>query len=176
MHDPAKREQTDGDQIESDPISDQPPRDPARHYQSYRRGDYLISTDPTLLDADAIYGYLSRSYWATGRPRATVELSLRHSLNFGLYYAGNPATLVQVGLARIITDYATFAYLCDVFILEEHRGQNLGKWLIETMTSDPALQTIRRFMLATRDAHGLYAQFGFTGLPKPEMWMERIKA
>lgn len=138
--------------------------------QSYRRGDYTISIDPALLDVDAIYGYLSRSYWAAGRSRSTVEESLRHSLNFGVYHGRD-----QVGLARVITDYTLFAYICDLFILEEHQGHGLGKWLIETMVNDPALHSIRHFMLATRDAHGLYAQFDFTPLTKPEIWMERIQ-
>jgi GNAT superfamily N-acetyltransferase len=144
--------------------------DPALPYHTYTRGDYTISTDPSRLDADAIYGYLSRSYWAAPRPRQIVELSLRHSLNFGLYHGRE-----QVGLARVITDYATYAYLCDVYVLEEHRGQSLGKWLVDTMINDPSLQYVRRFMLATRDAHGLYAQYGFTALAAPELWMEHRK-
>jgi GNAT superfamily N-acetyltransferase len=144
--------------------------DPSLPYHSYTRGEYTISTDPTLLDVDAIYGYLSRSYWANIRPREMVALSLRHSLNFGLYHGR-----AQVGLARIVTDYTVFAYLCDVFILEEHQGNGLGKWLMETMLNDPSLRNIRRFMLATRDAHGLYAQFGFTEMGNPEMWMERLQ-
>jgi GNAT superfamily N-acetyltransferase len=143
--------------------------DPSLEVHTYTHGDYTISTDPARLDADAIYSYLSRSYWASARPREMAELSLRHSLNFGLYHGST-----QVGLARIITDYATFAYLCDVFILEEHQGNGLGKWLIDTLLNDPSLRNIRRFMLATRDAHGLYAQFGFTPTAKPEIWMERV--
>ncbi|MCC6453370.1 MAG: GNAT family N-acetyltransferase [Caldilineaceae bacterium] len=156
-------------------MSDQTIVDPSLEYHTYTRGEYTISTDPARLDVDVIYGYLSRSYWATGRPRQTLELSLRHSLNFGVYHQSSQNS-TQVGLARIITDYATFAYLCDVFILEENQGHGLGKWLIDTMVNDPALQNIRRFMLATRDAHGLYAQFGFTAPLKPEIWMERIRS
>src|SRR5215203_1420289 len=153
------------------------PADPSLILQSYTRGSYTISTDPARLDADAIYGYLSRSYWASARPRELLELSLLHSLNFGLYYAGAEmqGKEEQVGLARIITDYATFAYLCDVYILEEHRGDGLGKWLIETVINDSTLKNINRFMLATRDAHGLYAQFGFGPFAKPELWMERMR-
>jgi GNAT superfamily N-acetyltransferase len=151
-------------------MSEQALSNPALPYQTYTRGDYTISTDPTLLNVDAIYGYLSRSYWAAPRPRQIVELSLRHSLNFGLYHGRE-----QVGLARVITDYATYAYLCDVYVLEEHRGQSLGKWLVDTMINDPALQYVRRFMLATRDAHGLYAQYGFVELNAPELWMEHRK-
>jgi GNAT superfamily N-acetyltransferase len=160
-----------------------PVEDPSLILQSYTRGDYTISTDPTRLDADAIFGYLSRSYWASARPREVLDLSLLHSLNFGLYYAGAEMQAgamkgereEQVGLARIVTDYATFAYLCDVYILEEHRGDGLGKWLIETAINDPTLKNINRFMLATRDAHGLYAQFGFAPFAKPEIWMERLR-
>lgn len=144
--------------------------DPALGYHTYTRGNYTISTDPARLDVDAIYAYLSRSYWAAGRPREIIELSLRHSLNFGLYHGED-----QVGLARIVTDYAIFAYLCDVYVLEEHRKQGLGKWLIETMLKDPALAHVDRFMLATRDAHGLYAQFGFAPLTKPENFMMRSR-
>jgi GNAT superfamily N-acetyltransferase len=148
--------------------------DLALQHHTYTRGNYMITTDPARLDAGAVYDYLSRSYWASARPRHLVELSLRHSLNFGLYYTGEQGA-GQVGLARLITDYATMAYLCDVYILEEHRGRGLGKWLIETMINDPALKHINRIMLATRDAHGLYAQFGFTPPAKPEIWMERIR-
>ncbi len=148
--------------------------DPAQTYHSYTHGAYTISTDPARLDVHAIADYLSRSYWANMRPRAMVELSLRHSLNFGLYYTDAQGDH-QVGLARIVTDYAVFAYLCDVYVLEEHRGHGLGKWLIDTMIHDPALQHVPRIMLATRDAHGLYAQYGFAPFSKPDIWMERIR-
>jgi GNAT superfamily N-acetyltransferase len=140
---------------------------------SFTRGDYTISTDPARLDLDVIHGYIARSYWAAGRPRALMARALRHSLNFGVYYHGKD-NAPQVGLARVITDYATYAYFCDVFILEEHQGQGLGKWLIEIVTSYPPLQTVRRWMLATRDAHGLYSQFSFTPLAAPDRHMERI--
>ena len=123
--------------------------------------DYTISTDLHKMDVEAIYTYLARSYWAEGRTKATVEKSLRHSLNFGVF-AG--------------TDYATFAYLADVYILEEHRGKGLSKWLMQTIMEHPDLQGLRRWSLATRDAHGLYAQFGFTPLPKPEIWMQIFDA
>lgn len=148
--------------------------DPSLAYHTYTRGEYTISTDPARLDATAIHAYLSRSYWASGRPIESVELSLRHSLNFGVYHSDDQGD-TQVGLARIVTDYALFAYLCDVYILEEHRGHGLGKWLIETMLNDPSLKQIRRFMLATRDAHGLYAQFDFAPFAKPEIWMEHLR-
>lgn len=150
-------------------------QDPSTVYHAYVRGDYTISTDPARLDAKAVYDYLSRSYWASARPFERVELSLHHSLAFGLYY-GTEAGAPQVGLTRVITDYATFAYLCDVYVLEEHRANGLGKWLIETVINDPALRHIVRFMLATRDAHGLYAQFGFAPTSNPEIWMERLRA
>ncbi len=129
--------------------------------------DYTISTDPSRLDLDAIEAYLSRAYWATGRPRHIIEVSLRHSFNFGLYWGD-----AQVGLARVITDYAIFAYLCDVYVLEEHSGRGLGKWLVRTLLDDPALATVGRFTLSTRDAHGLYAQNGFTPLVRPQNMMD----
>lgn len=148
--------------------------DPAHAHHTYTRGAYTISTDPARLNAEAIHAYLSRSYWANLRPLETVELSLRHSLNFGVYYKSEMGEY-QIGLARIVTDYAVVAYLCDVYILEEHRGHGLGKWLIDTMLNDPALKSVVRFLLATRDAHGLYAQFGFAPFAKPENWMERTR-
>ena len=135
-----------------------------------QRNGYTISTDPARLDVDAIFGYLSRSYWANQRNKETVEKSLQHSLNFGMYLGEQ-----QVGLARVITDLATFAYLCDVYVLEEHRGDGLGKWLIDTVTSHPDLVNTRMFLLATRDAHGRYQQYGFEELPQPERWMRRLK-
>lgn len=134
------------------------------------RGEYAISTDPSKLDVDAIYDYLSQSYWAAGRPRQVVVTSLQHSFCFGLYNAGQ-----QVGLTRVITDYATFAYLCDVYVLEAHRKQGLSKWLMQCVKAHPALQSIRRWLLITRDAHGLYAQFGFTPLENPALWMGSFK-
>jgi phosphinothricin acetyltransferase len=133
---------------------------------------YTISTDPSRLDVDAIHAYLSRSYWAEGIRAETVAESLRHSLAFGLF---DPAGR-QVGLARVITDRATYAYLCDVYVLEEHRGRSLGKWLIETVLQHPALHRLRRFMLATRDAHALYAQYGFNPLSSPDRHMEIVRA
>ncbi len=135
-----------------------------------KRGDYTISTDPARLDLEMIVAALGRSYWAAGRSREVIERSLEHSLCFGLYFGDT-----QVGLARLVTDFATFAWLCDVFVLEEHRGQGLGKWLIETVVSHPELQGIRRIMLATRDAHGLYQQYGFAPLAAPERWLERFR-
>lgn len=137
----------------------------------HQRGGYTISTDPGRLDLDAIHGYLSgESYWAQGRPRDVMQRALEHSLCFGVY-AGDE----QVGLARVVTDYATFAWLCDVFILEAHRGKGLGKWLIECVASHPQLQGLL-FCLATRDAHGLYQRYGgFEPMQSPERWMLRPK-
>lgn len=129
--------------------------------------DYEISTDPARLDLDVIHGYLAQSYWATGIPRETVARSLRGSLCFGLYHGG-----AQVGFARVITDRATFAYVADVFVLDAHRGRGLGKRLMATIKSHPELQGLRRWLLGTRDAHGLYRQFGFERPLDPSLWME----
>ncbi len=134
-----------------------------------RRGSLLISTDPSLLDLDAICGFLSRSYWASARPRQRIVASLQHSLVFGVYDGKQ-----QVGMARIVTDYATFAWLCDVFVEEAYRGQGVGKWLMETIVAHPELQGLKRMLLVTRDAHSLYSQYGFTPLANPEAWMERV--
>ena len=129
---------------------------------------YLISTDPARLDIDAIHAYLSgESYWARGIPRDIVARSLEHSLCFGVYHGQR-----QVGLARVISDRATYAYLCDVYILEDHRGKGLSKWLMTCILAHPDLQGLRRFTLATRDAHGLYEQFGFAPPANPASAME----
>jgi GNAT superfamily N-acetyltransferase len=135
--------------------------------EQYQRGTYVISTAPERLDARAIHAYLSGSYWAEGIPFEVVERSLRGSLCFGLY-----APEGQVGLARIITDYATFAYVCDVYVLPHHRGQGLGRWLMECVMGSPQLQGLRRWMLVTREAHGLYQQVGFQPLATPAGVME----
>jgi GNAT superfamily N-acetyltransferase len=137
-----------------------------------RQNDYSITTDPARLDVEAVHAYLARSYWATGIPRATVARSIQGSLCFGLYTAAPSATPAQVGFARVISDRATFAYLCDVYVLEEHRGRGLGKWLIQAVVDHPELAGVRRFLLGTRDAHGLYAPFGFTPLARPHTFME----
>jgi GNAT superfamily N-acetyltransferase len=121
-------------------------------------GAYEISADPARLDAVAVHSYLTRSYWSPGIPFDIVERALRNSLCFGVY---ERASGLQVGLARIVTDYATFGYLCDVYVLEEHRGHGLGKRLMHEVMAHPALGGARRVMLATRDAHGLYRQTGF---------------
>ncbi len=133
------------------------------------QASFTISTDPARLQIEVIVAALGDSYWANLRSRDAIEQSLEHSLCFGVYHGEH-----QVGLARVITDHATFAYLCDVFILESERGRGLGKWLMQTVMTHPELQGLRRWMLATRDAHGLYAQYGFTALSAPERWMERF--
>jgi GNAT superfamily N-acetyltransferase len=135
--------------------------------QEYRRGDFLISTDRSRLDVDAIHAFLTGCYWAKGIPKDTVTRSIDNSLCFGLYYNGQ-----QVGFARAITDYATYGYIGDVFVLEPYRGRGLAKWLMECIVSHPSLQGLRRWTLATRDAHALYAQFGFRPLAAPDRWME----
>lgn len=124
------------------------------------KGSYAISTDPDRLDFDVIHSFLSQSYWSPGIPKAVVERAAQNSLCFGVYRGA-----AQVGFSRIISDYATFAYLADVFILPEHRGIGLSKWMMATIKSHPSLQAIRHWVLFTADAHGLYAQFGFIVSP-----------
>jgi GNAT superfamily N-acetyltransferase len=136
----------------------------------YRRDGYTVSTDPERIDLSVVHGYLARSYWATGIPVALVRKAIENSLCFGIYDEGNAE---QVGFARVISDYATYAYLADVFILEEHRGRGLSKWLMECILAHPELQLPRTFFLATKDAHGLYSQFGFIPVEAPERYMVR---
>lgn len=126
-----------------------------------------ISTDPARMDLDFIHGYLVRSYWAEGIPREVVARCVRNSLCFGLFQDG-----AQAGFARIISDRATFAYLADVFVLEEFRGRGLSKGLMRAVMAHPDLQGLRGWYLKTRDAHGLYSQFGFAGLKNPDRSME----
>lgn len=129
---------------------------------------YKISTDKTDLDFEVIYGFISKSYWASGIPKHTLEKAIANSFCFGVYDCQDS----QIGFARLITDKATFAYLADVFIVESHRGKGLSKWLVESIVSHPELQGLRRMVLATRDAHGLYAQYGFLPIENPEMFMQ----
>ncbi|HLL40002.1 MAG TPA: GNAT family N-acetyltransferase [Rubrobacteraceae bacterium] len=136
--------------------------------REWRRGAYLITTDKGRLNLETIHGFLKTSYWASGIPAETVRRSVEKSLTFGLF-----ADEEQVGVARVVTDYATFAYLADVFVLESHRGRGLGKWLMEVVSSRPELQGLRRWMLATRDAHGLYREYGFAELENPQIFMEK---
>ncbi len=128
---------------------------------------YTISDDKLQLDIAAIYAYLVQSYWSAGIPQSSVERAIENSLCFGVYYEH-----AQIGFARVVTDKATFAYLCDVYILDAHRGIGLSKWLLATIQSHADLQGLRRFMLGTKDAHGLYSQFGFAPLGNPARMME----
>ena len=134
----------------------------------WTRGDYAISTDSHRLDLDVIHGFLTRSYWAEGRSRERVALSIAHSLPFGLYHPTG-----QVGFARVVTDHVVIAYLADVFVLEPHRGRGLAKWLVGTVLDVPEIRRMRRWILGTRDAHGLYRRFGFEE-PAPGVLMERF--
>jgi GNAT superfamily N-acetyltransferase len=133
---------------------------------------YEITTAPERFDLDAIHAYLSRSYWSPGVPRERVARAVQHSLGFALLHHTEAGTVEQVGFARVVSDFTSFAYLCDVYVLEAQQGRGLGKRLIAAVAAHPDLQGLRRFMLATADAHGLYAQFGFQPLGKPERFME----
>lgn len=138
-------------------------------------GAFVISTDRQRLDIDVVHRYLTSSYWAAGMPRALLERGIENSLTFGIYHGDR-----QVGFARVITDLATYAYLSDVFVLEDSRGQGLSKWLMECILAHPDLQGLRRFALFTRDAQGLYERYGF-GPPRGsstylERWMPNVYA
>jgi len=139
-------------------------------HSEWKRNHVVISTDPARLDVDAVHAFLAQAYWCEGIPRGIVERALSNSLCFGLF--DGP---IQVGFARVVTDYATFAYLCDVYVLESHRGRGLGKWLIECVLAHPQLQGLRRFNLVTRDAHQLYSPFGFKPLAAPDRHMEMVE-
>jgi len=131
--------------------------------------EFEISTDKSRLDLEMIHRFLSeKSYWARKRALEQTKTAIENSICFGLYEGRR-----QIGFARVVTDKATFAYLGDVFVLDGFRGEGLGKWLMETVISHPEIQGLRRWVLATRDAHGLYEQFGFTELKFPDRWMER---
>lgn len=134
------------------------------------RDQFTISTDPNRLDIETICDFLTRAYWANTRPRERTERALRNSLVFGVYEGDK-----QVGLARVVSDYSIFAYLCDVFIHEDYRAHGLGKWLIQTILQHPDLRDTRRWVLVTNDAHGLYKQFGFTSVEDPEHWMQMFR-
>ena len=151
-----------------------------------RRGEFLISTDPRRLDLDAIHQFLTNSYWAKGIPREVVARSIEHSLCFGIYDEGRArlprparerrAGAPQVGFARVVSDFATIAYLGDVFVLDAYRGRGLGRWMMESIVDHPRLEGLRRWILVTRDAHGLYSKFGFRAVKAPESYMERHRA
>lgn len=136
---------------------------------NWQNGEFIISTDRRRLQIDAIHKFLTEeSYWAKERTRKQTETAIKNSLSFGVYKGEN-----LIGFARVVTDYATFAYLGDVFIVEEFRGRGLSKWLMETITNHPDLQNLRRWILATRDAHALYEKYEFSALRFPERWMEK---
>ena len=142
------------------------------HFQAARwqQGAFEVDTDPARLDIDTAYDFIGRqSYWAAGMPRAVFERSVQGALCFGVYDGTR-----LVGFARVITDGATIAYLGDVFIDEAYRGQGLSKWLLSCIHAHPDLTHLRRWMLFTADAHGLYQQFGWTAAARPERYMERL--
>ena len=133
---------------------------------SIEKNNYLISTDKNKIDVDYVHGFLSQSYWSPGVPLKIVKKAMKGSLCFGVYFRNR-----QIGYARMVTDKATFAYLADVFIDENHRGKGLAKWLVEMILAHPQLQGLRRILLATKDAHKLYEQCGFTSINNPERYM-----
>lgn len=136
----------------------------------WQKGDYSISTDNHRLDIPLIHDFISNhSYWGQGRKIEIVQLALNNSLNFGLY-----KNTEQIGFARVVTDYCTFAWLADVFIIDRFRGAGLSKWLMEVIINHPQLKNMRRWVLATKDAHRLYERFGFGRMAQPERWMERF--
>ncbi len=131
------------------------------------KGEYSISSDRERLDLNVVHDFLAASYWSPGLPREVLQRAIEGSVCFGVYHQGK-----QVGFARVVTDKATFAYLCDVFVLDSHRGRGLGRWLMEAVVAHPDLQGLRRMVLVTRDAHGLYEKFGFLPLARPAGYME----
>ena len=138
--------------------------------EAFLKKGFLISTDQSLLDFEVVYNFLDKdSYWSKGVRVDTLKKAIENSFCFGVYKEGK-----QIGLARIITDKAVFAYICDLFILPDYRGTGLSKWLLQTIVNHPELQGLRRWSLGTADAHGLYSQFGFTPISKPEIWMEIV--
>jgi hypothetical protein len=137
----------------------------------YQRGDYTITTDPSRISCERVQWFLNQySYWAKKRPLETIQKAMANSLNFGIIYEEE-----LVGFARVVTDYATFGWLCDVIITPEQQGQGLGIWMVECVTNHPNLVGIKRLILATSDAHGLYERHGgFHPLASPERWMEKF--
>ncbi len=131
------------------------------------KDNYTISTDKTKLNIDSVVLLLAQTYWASERTKKVINLSIKNSLCFGLYDGEK-----QIGFSRVVTDYAIFAYLCDVIITEEYRGKGLGKWLVESIMLHPQLKDLKRWLLATRDAHGLYKKFGWKVVETPNTWME----
>jgi GNAT superfamily N-acetyltransferase len=135
--------------------------------EQWAQGDYEISTDPGRIDVDVVHGFLRETYWSPGIPRETVARAIAGSLNFGIYRGDE-----QAGFARVATDYATFGYVMDVFVLPAHRGKGLSVWLMQTILAHPRLQGFRMWRLATRDAHGVYEKVGFRRVAHPENLME----
>ena len=138
--------------------------------QSWSRDGFQVSTDPARLDLDVMHGFLRTAYWSVGIERSVIERAVAGSMNFGLYNGEG-----QIGYARVVSDRATFAWMCDVFVLEPYRGRGLGRWLVSCVLGHPDLQGLRRWMLATADAHGLYRPFGFEIPAEPERLMARRK-
>jgi GNAT superfamily N-acetyltransferase len=136
-------------------------------HHSWTKSGFEVSTDPARIDLGVVHEFLTNCYWAKGIPAETVRRSIENSICFGVYHGER-----QVGFARIVSDRATFAYLADVFVLPSYRGRGLSGWLMECIVGHPDLQGLRRWMLATQDAHGLYARYGFTPIKAPERWME----
>jgi N-acetylglutamate synthase-like GNAT family acetyltransferase len=135
----------------------------------YIKKPFMISTDRNKVNVDKVCEFLAQSYWANTRKRETIIKSLEHSICFSLFHENT-----QIGFARVITDGATFAYLCDVFIDEAYRGKGLGKWMLECILEHPDIAPVRRFCLVTKDAHEFYRPFGFQSLQQPERFMERM--
>jgi GNAT superfamily N-acetyltransferase len=142
----------------------------------WREGEYVVSDERERVDVTAVHTYLTRSYWAEGIPLETVRRSVDHALNVNLWHAPQGLDGVgaaQVGFTRVITDFATFGYVGDVYVLEGHRGHGLSKWMMRIVSEHPRLQGFRRWSLLTRDARRLYTQFGFAPLKSPDRWMEK---
>ncbi|HNX32909.1 MAG TPA: GNAT family N-acetyltransferase [Holophaga sp.] len=137
----------------------------------WTRDGFELTTDPARMDLDAVYGFISQSYWGRERPKEVQRRAMENSICFGVFKDG-----VQVAFARVVTDKAVFALLADVFVHPDWRGRGLSKWIMEAVDAHPDLQGLRRFMLATRDAHGLYAKYGFKPLADPGVYMERMRA
>ena len=141
--------------------------------EEWREAEYVVTTDPARVDLEVVHRFLVTSYWAQDIPLDTTRRSIEHSLNFSLWHEPHGGPAAQAGFTRVVTDFATVAYVGDVFVLEAHRGRGLSKWLMRLVVEHPRLQGLRRWILLTRDAHGLYRQSGFTPLAAPERWMER---
>lgn len=139
---------------------------PAPH--EWQRDGFTVSTDRARIDLGVVHGFLTACYWSEGISRETVQRAIDHSLVFGLHHGGE-----QIGFARVVSDFTSFAYLADVFVLEAWRGRGLARFLMECITAHPELQGLRRWVLLTRDAHELYRPFGFTEIAHPERWMHR---